>query len=117
MNVFNMIKLMELVEVYQAREENHGVLKAISRAFLQTVPNPYKTFVEDYMPHIIKKLEQNNRDVKLVSDREEFGINYSYARTGTKGLSPGEEELKRKVGLLMSYISAMRFFKNAKFLT
>ena len=60
---------MELVEIYEARQENHSILKAISRNLLQTISNPYKTFIDDYLPHIIKKLDQSNRDIKLVTDR------------------------------------------------
>lgn len=53
----------------------------------------------------------------MVSDREEFGINYSYNRANPKNLSPGEEELKRKVTLLMNCISTLKFLRNTKFVS
>lgn len=39
--------------------------------------------------------------IKKITDREEFGINFSYKRTQPGQLSPGEEELKKKVSLLV----------------
>lgn len=92
-------------------------MKAIGRNFLRTLPNPYKYFTEQLLPHLLKKIEQNNREMKLVTDREEFGINYSYTRLNPKNLSPGEEELKRKVTILMSYISFMKLIKNTKLIS
>ena len=56
LNVFNVIKLMEMVEIYESREENHSLLKTISRNFFQTITNPYKMFIEEYLPHVVKKL-------------------------------------------------------------
>jgi len=52
--------------------------------------------------------------VKLVTDREEFGINYSYTRTNQKCLSPGEEELKKKTTILITYMSFLRLIQNTK---
>ena len=47
---------MELIEIYQSREENYHILKTISKNFVRTLHNPYKYFVDDLVPHILKKL-------------------------------------------------------------
>jgi hypothetical protein len=62
--------------------------------------------------NLLKRMEQNNRDVKMLTDREEFGINYSYNRSKAKELSPGEQELKRKVGILCNYVGFFKIIHN-----
>ena len=62
-------------------------------------------------------MEGNNREVKMLTDREEFGINYSYNRPKPKELSPGEQELKRKITILCNYVSFFKIIHNTEFLT
>jgi hypothetical protein len=64
------------------------------------------------MEILLTRMNKNVNMLKRISDREEFGIQYSYKRTQPGQLSPGEDELKKKICLLLEVISFYEILQN-----
>lgn len=53
------------------------------------------------MPQMMRKVEDTIRFVKNLTDREQYGVNYNYKRMSGYELSQGEQQLKKKVLVLL----------------
>lgn len=93
-------RLVELIEIYG--HNNEEIVGEIIRGFLKSYGGEkdqksaaifYQDFVSDVMGYSLERLNVIAGVIKKISDREEFGIEYSYKRTVINELSPGEEEL------------------------
>jgi hypothetical protein len=73
--------------------------------YVSITPDFYATLTQVILPVLLKKIEDDLRMTKVQTDREEYGINYSYKRLVGHSLSQGEEELRKKAIFLMDYIS------------
>jgi hypothetical protein len=92
-------RLLEIAEVYGA--SNPELVRGIVREFTNLSPTLYSDFKEEILEPLITRMGKNVTFIKKTTDREEFGATYSYTRAAGRQLSAGEEELKRKIGLLM----------------
>ena len=66
-------------------------MKYIVKMYILTFPDFYKTLTNQILPIVFKKVDDTIRFVKNLTDREEYGINYSYNRLSGQKLSQGEE--------------------------
>jgi hypothetical protein len=57
--------------------------------YVYNVPDFYKQLTTSVLPYVLKKVEDTIRFVKTLTDREEYGINYSYVRLAGETLSQG----------------------------
>lgn len=58
--------------------------------YVVTVPDFYKILTVQSLPIVCKKVDDTIRFVKNLTDRQEYGINYSYVRLAGQKLSQGE---------------------------
>ena len=59
--------------------------------YAKTVSNFYNFFTDTILPIYLKRADDLIRFTKALTEREEFGVNYSYKRMNGKELSQGEE--------------------------
>lgn len=77
------------MEIYG--ETNPALVQYIINMYAKTLNNFYNIFADTVLPVFLKRADELIRFAKALTEREEFGVNYSYKRMNGKELSQGEE--------------------------
>ena len=76
--ILDVPRLLELCEIYG--QQNGAIVRYIVISYAKTRTDFYSHLTTEIFPVLFKKMEETLRQVKNQTDREEFGINFSYKR-------------------------------------
>ena len=86
-------------------------MRYIVKNFLLTRPDFYQHVTQEVLPLVLKEIDGLIRGMKVITDREEYGVAYSYKRLHGQKYSQGEEELRKKTKNLMQMLSFLNILE------